>query len=54
MSYQDVAEKFSGCAEYAAWDKGQAASIVERVRGLEAVGDVRELAQLLARGARKR
>ena len=54
MSYQDVAEKFSGCAEYAAWDKAQAANIIERVRGLEDVGDVRALAQLLARDAGKR
>jgi 2-methylcitrate dehydratase PrpD len=49
MTYAEVADKFNGCAEFAGWDKERAARIVERVRGLETVEDVRSLAQLLAR-----
>ena len=49
MSYDEVAEKFHGCAEYARWPKDKADAIVSAVRRLEAIGDVRELTALCAK-----
>jgi 2-methylcitrate dehydratase PrpD len=49
MSYDEVAGKFRECAEYAGWDKTKAERIVELVRGLEKVEDMREVTRLLSR-----
>jgi 2-methylcitrate dehydratase PrpD len=49
MSYDEVAGKFRECAEYAGWDKTKADQVVELVRGLEKVKDVREVTALLSR-----
>jgi 2-methylcitrate dehydratase PrpD len=46
MSYDEVAEKFQGCADYAEWPKDRATKIIEMVRSLEAVTDMRSLTQL--------
>jgi 2-methylcitrate dehydratase PrpD len=46
MSYDDVAEKFYGCADYAKWPTTKSKQIVEYVRGLEQATDLRELARL--------
>ncbi|MBM3811610.1 MAG: MmgE/PrpD family protein [Acidimicrobiia bacterium] len=46
MSYDEVAEKFRDCADFAGWPAGKSAGIVKMVRGLEVVRDVRELAAL--------
>ena len=46
MSYEDVSEKFLDCAEFAKWPRGKATAIVEMVRKLETVPDVRELTRL--------
>jgi len=47
MSYDEVAEKFHGCADFAQWPADRARKIVELVRGLEAVEDMRTLTVLL-------
>lgn len=48
MSYDEVADKFRGCAEFARWDSARTERIVEAVRELEALGSVRELTPLLS------
>lgn len=47
MSYDEVADKFMGCVEFANFDTGRAERIVELVRRLERVESVRELTDLL-------
>ncbi len=47
MSYDDVAAKFLDCAGYAKWPESKAKAIVEQVRKLEQVADVRKLTALL-------
>ncbi len=49
MSYDDVAEKFLDCAAFANWPTEKARRVVECVRRLEQVEDVRELAALLVK-----
>ena len=49
MSYDEVADKFRGCAEFAKWDKGKTEQIIETVWTLEQLKSVRELTSLLAR-----
>lgn len=46
MSFDEVAEKFYGCAEYAKWPTTKAKQIVEFVRSLERASDMRELITL--------
>jgi 2-methylcitrate dehydratase PrpD len=46
MSYDEVAEKFHGCADYAKWPAAKADKIVELVRHLEDVDDMRTLTAL--------
>lgn len=48
MSYEQVADKFRGCAEYAHWPKEKSERIIETVRTLESVADVRQLTSLLS------
>lgn len=48
MSYDEVADKFRGCAEFAKWDKAKTEAIVQTVRRLEQLGDIRELTRLCA------
>ena len=49
MSYDEVAEKFAGCAAFAGWDEDRAVQVVEIVRDLESLESVRELTGLLAK-----
>ena len=49
MSYDEVAEKFAGCAEFAGWDRDRAAQVVETVRDLESLESVCDLTALLAK-----
>lgn len=49
MTYDEVADKFRGCAEFAEWDKERTEQIIETVRALEQLESVRELTSLLAR-----
>ena len=48
MSYDEVAEKFRGCAEFASWDKARTEKIVGLVRDLENLESIRTLTTLLA------
>ncbi len=47
MSYDEVAAKFLDCAAYAKWPASKANAVVEMVRKLEMVPDVRKLTALL-------
>jgi 2-methylcitrate dehydratase PrpD len=49
MSYNDVAEKFMGCAAFANWPKAKASQVVEIVHKLENLTDVRTLTALLTK-----
>jgi 2-methylcitrate dehydratase PrpD len=50
MSYEEVAEKFRECAEFARWDRARAEEVVGMVAELERLKDVRRLTSALARG----
>ncbi len=49
MSYEEVADKFIGCAEFAGWEAARAQQVVELVRELESLSSVRTLTALLDR-----
>jgi 2-methylcitrate dehydratase PrpD len=51
MSYDEVAEKFRECATYSRWPRQKAERVIEVVKGLESLRDVRELTALLSRAA---
>jgi hypothetical protein len=46
MSYDEVAEKFRGCAAFAEWPSAKANHVIDLVRKLEDVPDVRTLTAL--------
>lgn len=46
MSYDDVAEKFQGCCETAKWPSAKAVAIIDAVRQLETLDNVRQLTTL--------
>ena len=48
MSYDEVAEKFRGCAAFAEWPTSKANQVIDMVRKLEDVSDVRTLTALLS------
>ena len=50
MTFDEVATKFHGCAEYAGWPKAKAEKIVSFVRGLEGAPDLSALTPLLSAG----
>jgi 2-methylcitrate dehydratase PrpD len=49
MTYDEVAEKFLDCADFARWPSAKAKRVVELMRHLEEVKDVREVTSLLTR-----
>jgi 2-methylcitrate dehydratase PrpD len=49
MSYDEVAEKFRGCAAFAEWPSAKANEVIERVRKLEDLPDVRTLTALCSK-----
>jgi len=51
MSYDEVADKFRECAAYSRWPRQKAERVIEAVKGLESLRDVRELTALLSRAA---
>jgi 2-methylcitrate dehydratase PrpD len=51
MTYDEVADKFRECAAYSRWPKKNADQVVELVRHLEDVKNVREVLALLSRKA---
>ena len=44
MSFEEVAEKFEGCTAFSSWPKPKAGRVIELVRNLESLPDVRSLA----------
>jgi 2-methylcitrate dehydratase PrpD len=49
MSYEEVADKFLGCAAFAEWPISKAKQVIELVRRLEQVSAVRTLTALLSK-----
>ena len=49
MSYDEVAEKFQGCAAFAEWPAAKATQVIDLVRKLENLSDVRALTALLSK-----
>ena len=49
MSYDEVAQKFRECAQFARWDMGKADEVVAMVAGLETLPDIHGLMALLRR-----
>jgi 2-methylcitrate dehydratase PrpD len=47
MSYEEVADKFRGCAEFAKWPSAKAESVIAAVKSLENVADVTSLSAAL-------
>ena len=47
MSYNEVAEKFRGCAAFAEWPSSKANQVIDMVRRLEDLSDVGTLTALL-------
>jgi 2-methylcitrate dehydratase PrpD len=47
MSYDEVADKFRGCAEFAHWPAAKTEPVIALVKSLETAPDVSELAALL-------
>ena len=48
MTYDEVADKFRGCAEFASFDNARSEQLIELVRNLEELSSVRELTDLMA------
>ena len=48
MSYDEAADKFRGCAEFAGWSKEKTEALIEAVRNLETLSSVRELTKLMS------
>lgn len=48
MTYEECADKFRGCAEFARWPDDKAEAIIRIVRDLDHIGDVRELTSFCA------
>jgi 2-methylcitrate dehydratase PrpD len=51
MTFDEAAEKFRGCAEYADWPREKTEKIIALVRALETAADVSELSPLLSANA---
>jgi 2-methylcitrate dehydratase PrpD len=49
MSYDEVAEKFRGCADFANWESGKTEAIIDLVRDIESLDSIRKLTALLVR-----
>jgi 2-methylcitrate dehydratase PrpD len=47
MSYDEVAEKFKGCAEFVKWPAAKTQSVIQSVKSLETLSDVSKLAAAL-------
>jgi 2-methylcitrate dehydratase PrpD len=49
MSYDEVAEKFQGCAAFAEWPSAKATQVIDLVRKFEHISNVRTLTELCSR-----
>ena len=47
MSYDEVADKFRGCAEFAKWPAAKAEAVVTAVKSLESISDMSTIAAAL-------
>jgi 2-methylcitrate dehydratase PrpD len=47
MSYDEVADKFKGCADFVKWPAAKTQSVIQSVKSLEALSDVSKLAAAL-------
>ena len=47
MSYEEVSDKFRGCADFAKWPKKKADTIIEAVKSLESAPDMKNLTAAL-------
>jgi 2-methylcitrate dehydratase PrpD len=47
LTYDEVAQKFLDCAQFAGWPSGKVERVIETVRSLELLDDVRSLTKLL-------
>jgi 2-methylcitrate dehydratase PrpD len=47
LSYDEVADKFRGCAEFAKWPTAKAESVIASVKSLEGLSDMTKLALAL-------
>jgi hypothetical protein len=54
MSFEEVADKFLGCAEFAEWPGDKAERVVDLVRKLEDLPDVRTLTALCSNNSVER
>ena len=50
MSYEEIADKFRGCAEFARWPPAKADAVVSIVKALESVPDMSRLTAALGAG----
>jgi hypothetical protein len=48
MTYEEVADKFRGNAEFAKWPQQKAAAVIDLVKSLETAPDVSRLTAALA------
>lgn len=48
MSFEEEADKFRGCAEYAQWPTAKAEKIISYIRNLESASNIADLAPLLS------
>ena len=49
MTYDEVADKFLGCCEFAKWPTKKANAIIETVRHLEKLKNISKLSKLLSK-----
>ena len=49
MTYDEVADKFLGCTEFAKWSSIKSKKIIDTVRNLEKDKDIRILGKLLSK-----
>ena len=47
MSYEDEADKFRGCADFAKWPKAKAEAVIQAVKNLESLADMNKLSAAL-------
>ena len=48
MSYEETADKFRGCAEFAKWPSSRRESVIQTVKILDSAPDVSQLSAALA------
>jgi hypothetical protein len=49
MTYNEVAEKFMGCAEFAKWPLNKSKKIISTIKNLDKVKNIKVLSKLLSK-----